>query len=33
MAGGAQLDAVASVESAGGGFQPDGLPKALFERH
>lgn len=29
----AQLDAVASVESAGGGFQNDGLPKALYERH
>lgn len=28
-----QLDAVAAVESAGGGFQPDGLPKALYERH
>ena len=28
-----QIDAVASVESSGGGFQNDGLPKALYERH
>lgn len=28
-----QIRAVASVESAGGGFQDDGLPKALYERH
>lgn len=29
----AALRAVASVESAGGGFLPDGRPKILFERH
>lgn len=28
-----QIEAVAKVKSAGGGFQPDGLPKALYERH
>lgn len=28
-----QLNAVALTESAGGGFQSDGLPKALYERH
>lgn len=28
-----QLKAVAQVESAGGGFLPGGLPKALYERH
>jgi hypothetical protein len=28
-----QLAAVSKVESAGGGFQPDGRPKILFERH
>lgn len=29
----AQLAAVASVESSGGGFDRDGRPKILFERH
>ena len=28
-----QVRAVAKVESAGGGFQDDGRPKILFERH
>jgi hypothetical protein len=28
-----QLCAVALVESAGGGFQNDGMPKVLYERH
>ena len=28
-----QLRAVATVESAGGGFNDDGQPKALYERH
>jgi hypothetical protein len=28
-----QVHAVATVESAGGGYQDDGLPKALYERH
>src|SRR5690606_3307933 len=29
----AAVKAVAEVESAGGGFQSDGQPKILFERH
>jgi hypothetical protein len=29
----AAIKAVAEVESAGGGFLPDGRPKILFERH
>lgn len=28
-----QIKAVATVESSGGGFRNDGLPKILFERH
>lgn len=29
----AAIKAVAEVESSGGGFNPDGTPKILFERH